>query len=272
MSIIGQKRLVDKIDQYSIYTMPHSIILCGEEGSGRHLICQKIAINLGLDLREIAGKINYDFVLDEFVDSQPHLLIFAGDTAQERDQNAILKLVEEPGENIFIIILTECLDNLIPTLRNRCQIWTLEGYSKNTLRSFLTRSSDSELVLSLANTPGQVQKFQELPLQDMVELAVKIADSLDRASLPNTLTITDRLGFKDEKSKFEYRVFSKVLLNTYVERVKASSDLKYIKGAECTSRYIQVWKKYPRLDMKELFEHFLINLWKEVRNCGASRA
>lgn len=268
MSIIGQDVLINKIDQYSIYTLPHSIVLCGEEGSGRHLLCQRIAANLSLDLREIAGKINYDFVLDEFVDSQPHLLIFAGDIIQERDQNAILKLVEEPGENIFIIILTECLDNLIPTLRNRCHIWTLEGYSKDSLRSFVTEG-DADLILSLANTPGQVLKFQELPLQDMVELATKIADSLDRASLPNTLTITDRLGFKDEKGKFEYRVFSKVLLNIYVERVKASPDLKYLKGVECTSKYIQTWKKYPRLDMKELFEHFLTNLWKEVRNCGA---
>lgn len=268
MSIIGQDRLVNQIDQHSIYTLPHSIILCGEEGSGKHLLCQRIAANLGLDLREIAGKINHDFVLDEFVDSQPHMLLFTGDTLQERDQNTILKLIEEPGENIFVVILTECLETLLSTVRNRCQIWNLEGYSRDSLKSFVA-GGDADLILSLASTPGQVLKFQELPLQDMVELATKIADSLDRASLPNTLTITDRLGFKDEKNKFEYKVFSKVLLNTYVERVRVSSDLKYIKGVECTSKYIQTWKKYPRLDMKELFEHFLINLWKEVRNCGA---
>lgn len=271
MSIIGQDRLVNQIDQHSIYTLPHSIILCGEEGSGRHLLCQRMAANLGLDLRELTGKINHEFVLDEFVDSQPHMLLFTGDMLQERDQNTILKLIEEPGENIFITILVECLDILLPTVRNRCQVWTLDGYSKDALKSFLT-NGDENLILSLATTPGQVLRFQELPLQDMLELATKIADSLDRASLPNTLTITDRLGFKEEKNKFGYKYFSKVLLAIYVERVKTSLDLKYVRGVECISKYIQTWKKYPRLDMEELFEHFLVNLWKEVRDCGTSRA
>lgn len=271
MSVIDQDKLLERIRQHSIYTFPHSIILCGEEGSGRHSLCQEVASSLGIELREIAGKINYDFILDEFVDSQPHLLIFAGDTLQERDQNTILKLVEEPGENIFILILVECLDILLPTIRNRCQVWNLEGYSKSTLRKFLSQEEE-EPILSLAKTPGQVKKFQELPLQDMIELAVKMADNLDIASLPNTLTITDKLGFKDEKNKFEYKDFSKVLLYVFTERVKSSSNLKYIKGVECTSRYIRTWKRYPRLDMKELFEHFLVTLWREMRDCGIKRS
>lgn len=45
-------------------------------------------------------------------------------------QNAFLKLLEEPPNNTIIIVLTNSLDFLLPTILSRCNIITLEKYEK----------------------------------------------------------------------------------------------------------------------------------------------
>lgn len=272
MSIIGQTHLNDILQTASLQTLPHSIVLSGEEGSGRKTFCSELAASLGIESRIFEGKIDQEFVLDCFLRTQPFMLIFAGDKLQEKDQNALLKLAEEPGENIYILIIVEALNTLIPTLLNRCQIWQMSNYSRDTLQAFLESEADAELILSLAETPGQVRAFQQLPLAEMQELAIKMVDSIDRAAFPNTLTITNQIGFKEEKAKFPYREFSKVLLKAFRDKIILSEEPKYQRGYILTDRYIHNWKMYPRLDQRELFEHFLTTLWKEVRIVGTSRS
>ena len=43
VNIIGQDKLKSYINNTSIDVFPHAILLCGQQGSGRHLMCQYIA-------------------------------------------------------------------------------------------------------------------------------------------------------------------------------------------------------------------------------------
>lgn len=50
------------------------------------------------------------------------LVIHRGDILTEDAQNALLKTLEEPGKNTVIIIQCENLDNLLITIKSRCQV------------------------------------------------------------------------------------------------------------------------------------------------------
>ena len=62
----------------------------------------------------------------------------------------MLKFIEEPLKNSYIIILAESTNQLLPTIYNRCQVMTFAPYSIDELRNF----TQDELVLSVARTPG----------------------------------------------------------------------------------------------------------------------
>ena len=84
--------------------------------------------------------------------------------------------------------------------------------------------------------------------------------------------ITERVAFKDEKDKYDYQLFGKLLLYVSKNRVLSSQDSKFIQGYNLTNQYLQTQRKYPRLDKRELFEHYLITLWKGMRENGIKTA
>ncbi len=51
-------------------------------------------------------------------------------------QNALLKLLEEPPNNTYIILTTTNSETLLPTIHSRCQIVTLKDYKKETISEF----------------------------------------------------------------------------------------------------------------------------------------
>ena len=271
MSIIGQNKLRSLFSQ-PLLSIPHSIILCGEAGSGRRSICKEFAANFNIDYKFVDSKIDDDFVNDLMIRSLPAVVVFDGDLITERDQNSILKLIEEPGDNIYCVVITECVDFLLPTIKNRCQVWNIEPYTKDQLRGFLSESDNEDLVLELAHTPGQVQEYQKQPLQEIYQFAEKVVDNIDKAAIANTLMITDKIAFKDEKGKYDYQLFGRLLLLVSRARVLNSCDSKFVQQYNLTNQYLQVQRKYPRLDKRRLFEHYLITMWKGVRENGVKTA
>ena len=55
VNIIGQDKLKSYINNTSIDVFPHAILLCGQQGSGRHLICQYIAETKGMIYCDVAS-------------------------------------------------------------------------------------------------------------------------------------------------------------------------------------------------------------------------
>jgi DNA polymerase III delta prime subunit len=56
-------------------------------------------------------------------------VIFSAEKMTEESQNALLKTLEEPPQNTFLILTSTNKDKLIPTVLSRCQI--LEFFSKS---------------------------------------------------------------------------------------------------------------------------------------------
>ena len=73
---------------------------------------------------------------------------------QEGAQNAMLKLLEEPPKDVFILLVTENADSLLETIRSRCQIFRVlkDGFQEN----FEQASDESRL-----RTKSLLQKIVE---------------------------------------------------------------------------------------------------------------
>ena len=175
----GQELLLNRIDNYNLDSFPRSVILLGEKGSGRHTIAEYISLKLHIEKVEIRTPVSYEDIEQFLTRPQPYLYLFDASLLSIKQQNVILKFLEEPLKNCYIIIVCQTKQQLLDTILNRCQIWTLETYTPETLKKMFPQVTDFQL--SIANTPGQVidiLKISEDDLEHMYVLAEKMVYSI----------------------------------------------------------------------------------------------
>ena len=209
--MVGQETILNRINDFNISTFPRTLMLIGSIGSGRHTICSMIAERLKIGIVDISDRLSLDTIVEIGDSVEPTLYIIDTKAITTREQNVILKFLEEPPTGSFIVVLAENENLLLETIINRCVHWRLEKYSKDQLKGFSPTIDD--YALSLCETPGQVILFNQYNVLEIKELADKILDNIQRATLPNTLTLLDKVGFKGEKDKIDFTILSRVLLD-----------------------------------------------------------
>jgi len=256
--IKGQEKLCKKIDSHTMDTFPRTLLLLGEYGSGRHSIVKYIADRFKCEVEDISGKLTLEYI--DTINQRVTPMIYVIDSKELtiKNENVILKFLEEPLKNAFIVVLSENKYNIIPTILNRCLVWELETYNMSLLRQFISSDVDVEVLLRVATTPGKVIKYQTYPIDEMIKLATKIFTNIGKANIANALTLSKYVAFKDEKDKFDFNLFLDVLL-------MVSRDLCHSKFDKCFQIYgltneLNNNKYLFNVDKKALFEHYLVEL------------
>lgn len=262
MNLIGQDKIINFIKSNTISTIPRTIMLEGEFGSGKHSLCNIIADMYSLELEDISNDLTFEKIEQITLTVSPKIYVINSSNITVKNENAILKFLEEPLKNAIIIVLTENKYSLLDTIRNRCYVLTLEKYSKDILKQFITNEKDEELFLKICNTPGDIISLQENSLRDMLDLCNKIFTSINRATYANTLSLSNRMAFKDEKDKFNFILFFKLLNIVAYERV-IQNTVNCIAEYQLTSEYLNRLS-IRNIDKKMLFENYLLKL-KQLR-------
>lgn len=259
MNIIGQESILRFIDSHSLSNLPRTIMLEGPFGSGRHMLSKYLAQHNNLELIDISDNLNYEYIEFITLKVEPCLYLIDCNKITVKNENAILKFLEEPPKNSFIILITENKHLQLDTIRNRCYCLTLQTYTEQQLRSFLTPGT-SDSVLQICETPGEILGFQEVSVDDLFALCNKIFDRIQEASFANTLTLVNNLAFKDEKDKYNVMLFMRAMIHVATNRV-------LINAPHCYSDYAITQDYFNRfnvknVDKKYLFENYLILLKK----------
>lgn len=255
--IIGQEKLCNKIMSLTLDTFPRSILLIGLEGSGKHLVCEFISEHLNIPMVDITDKLELSTINELYQKVEPNLYLIDVNKIGVKEENLILKFLEEPLKNSYIVLIAMTENGILPTVVNRCQMWRMSPYSKEVLKSFAT--SENPLVISIAETPGQVIKLRDGNFTEMVALADKIINKIGVASAYNTLTLSDKLAFKGEPDKFDVRLFTGMLLSRIVEFSKQYDDGRLM-TAYVLTKALRDNCSVNNVDTKALFEKYLMEL------------
>lgn len=265
--MIGQKELLSALSAYSIDTFPHSVLLLGEHGCGKHTLVTEIANNiLKLPLIDITENVSDEYIDKIYRSPTPAIYLIDMSSATERKQNSLLKFVEEPSRNAFVILLSETANTLLNTILNRCVIFTFSQYSDAELSNFIEESSKdkSEIILSLCRTPGKIKELNVDTLDDLLDLCEKVIDKIHLANLSNTLTIADKMNYSDEYSKFNLDLFMEILLHLLLEKYQKKLNDMYFKMYQLVCTY-QKKLLDRRVNRKIFMNNFLVAIWKLAR-------
>ena len=126
MDIIGQEKLLKKIQSISLDNFPRTLMLEGPKGSGKHIIADIIRQKLNLPLYNITKNISLDTITEICLKVEPSIYLIEGNILTEKTENVILKFLEEPLKNSFIILLVDDKASLLETVINRCQVWKMD--------------------------------------------------------------------------------------------------------------------------------------------------
>lgn len=257
--IRGQEKLCQRVDRLTLDTMPRTLLLLGEYGSGKHLLTKYIGDKFQLEIEDISDILTLETIDMITTRVSPKIYLIEGSKLTPKNENVILKFLEEPLKNAFIVVTSESKQGIIPTVLNRCQVWELSTYSVELLRTFIdSQDEDNDILLKLADTPGKIMEYQHYPIKDMLDLSRKIFNNMARANFANVLTLSRFVAFKNEKDKFDFNLFLDVLLEVSLDNCRLnfpnSIEIYKLTNALNNSKYTF------NIDKKALFENYLINL------------
>lgn len=252
--ITGQEKICNLIEKSTLDTFPRSLILVGPSGAGKHLICNEISLKFGLHIFDITEMLDLTTIDEIYQKVEPFIYTIRLNEISIKEENVILKFLEEPLKNSYIILLAENINGILPTILNRCQIWHLQNYSKEYLSTF---TNGNELILHIAQTPGQVISLANESFNDMYQLTHKMLYKIDNASIPNTLSISDKIAWNNEKNKFNFELFIRTLLFQTLGAFHDTQDRRFIQYYQLTNK-LEKDSRIKNVDKRYLFEKFLL--------------
>lgn len=252
--VTGQEKICNLIEKSTLDTFPRTLMLVGPEGSGKHLLCNEIKDKFQLISFDITEMLTLDTINEIYQKVEPYLYLIRINEISIREENIILKLLEEPLKNSYIILLAESVNDILPTILNRCQIWYLQNYTREYLSTFVDKNLS---ILDIAETPGQAIALSSEDFQNMIILADKMITKIHVATIPNTLTIADKIAWSNEKDKFNYNLFLKVLISRILYYNRTNVDNKLTQLYHLTNN-LQVKNRVKNIDKRYLFEKYLL--------------
>lgn len=267
--IIGLKNTLSYID--NLKTLPNSFTLIGERGSGKHLIIEYINKKFfTIPYLDITDELDEGTLNNIYTYPQKRLYVIDISMITEKTQNILLKFLEEPYINIFIVLLTESIDSLLPTIKNRVINIYLDKYSIEELKEVANSNDikvDDKYYKSILKTPGDVLRLKDdnIDLSKIDVLSSKIVNDIYRASFTNTLSLSEKINFKDEYDKIDLDFLLSFLVIEYMNKYIEKRDDNYLKLKEMVMNVKKNMLLDKRLDKKKLFTSLLIDLWERSK-------
>ncbi|AUI86465.1 DNA polymerase III subunit delta' [Vibrio azureus] len=110
-------------------------------------------------------------------------IIAPADAMNESASNALLKTLEEPGENCVFLLLTEHQEHLLPTIKSRCQKWTVTTPSTQQAIDWLNQHTqntipDYALKLNMGSPLAALAALEEGELEAYLKFENCLIDAL----------------------------------------------------------------------------------------------
>lgn len=271
--MIGQLKLRKYIYSFQgdLDKLPHTILIEGKKGSGRHTLYKDLCTLMDSESTDLRAMGINDKTINELILSPTvHFCLLDLDGISIKEQNTMLKFLEEPLNHCYIVLLCEDSTQVIPTVLNRCQHWKMDIYTKDELRSFYEEYNSfnefpymNDKIVDIAETPGDIiALLNACNIEDIIALVENIINNIGHANFSNVLVLVDKIKeFNKDKGIIEFDIFLKIFFYVLHECIKTNSNVRLL---DMYFKLQDVYKlhkmSYLHLNEKQLYEKFLLDL------------
>ena len=183
-----------------------------------------LAEKKNIDVAQIRGMISYTNK-STFNNQDRFIMIDNVEYLNKNSINALLKIIEEPNENIYFILIANSEKNILPTLKSRCIKFKIHfsfDETVNICNQILNQNILNELNHDLINyycTPGEIIKLVQFAEEKQINLKDHDVSSIISLIIENTY--------------YKKNTFIKNLLINFIElfllkRYKASNNKNFL--------------------------------------------
>ena len=267
----GQDNLYKKFDELSLVELPHSIMLLGDVGCGKHTFSEYIADKFNLEYIDITQAISGELLDELQIRNVPTLYVIDISKFTDKQQFTLLKFLEDYNEFIYTCVINNNSPKVLPTIMNRCIKYRFDALTSDILSKYALKyfsGNDVNYALNICNTIGQIKGAQGQDFAGMKQLCESIITKMKIANLANTLSLSNKFNYKDTYDKFDVKLFFNMMLytiNSLFKENKLNIDYKDL------LKYYKVVQDYrnklfdERLSKQHIIESFLLDFWKLVR-------
>lgn len=229
--ILGHKNIRDGIDRREKNnSFSHANLITGCDGIGKSVLAKYIANKIikpreGAESADIvryypkASSFGVDDVRNiiEEVNKKPYegdkkiLILYKCDKMTVQAQNALLKTIEEPPEGVYLILLSDSLENILDTIQSRCQVYKLTPLSKEEILEYIDfkypeiSEQDKQAVIAYCTgIPGKIDRFLgDEGLRNLRGICTDLFEDIINRSNDIVIKYQELLkNLKDEKTEF----------------------------------------------------------------------
>ena len=213
---------------------------------------------------DITNDISLDTVVRIQLNPTPAFYLIDLSYTTDKQQNTILKFIEEPVKSAFILLLCENTASVLPTVLSRCVVYNFAAYTEEELVTFIQNKDYAQKYLSVCHTPGQIKAISDKQLDELLVLCDKIVNKMHVANISNSLSIVNKINYKDEYDKYNLTIFLNALREAaYNEFVKSNNQKALIIFNETKATMEKL--RDTRLNQETLMEYFITKIWSAVR-------
>lgn len=223
--MIGQKEVLKQIDNLIEKGFPRFVVITGQKGQGKTELAKYISKKLGYPLVEFGIKIDEIREMIEMSYKQTEPIIYLIQNADKMSinaQNSLLKLVEEPPQQAFVIMELQQIENTLDTIKSRCQEIKMESYTEGDICDFLSDISDIELedrkiISHTAQNKYQIDLLIKYKPKEFFDYVDKVYNNIYKVQSANSFKIAEKLDLKDTGEGYDLEIFWNMYMNRTYE-------------------------------------------------------
>ena len=245
--MIGQERLLTRIDKMIEAGFPRFTIICGSKQSGRKLIASRIA--KGLNAHLIKSDIKVDNVREiialAYKQSEPTLYLLPdADKMSPAAKNALLKITEEPPRKAYFIMTLADIGSTLATLKSRGTVLSIDPYTPDNLleyaevKGYQLNENEIEIVSNICTVPGEVDLIARYDILAFYEFVETVIDNIGVVNGANAFKIGLKLGYKEDDGGWDISLFMRAIMYLCRQKMNTEPVHQYRDSIAITSKYL----------------------------------
>ena len=244
--MIGQKNLLNTIDNLISNGFPKFTIIVGNKGSGKKLLTDYIANKLGITKVISGNKVEEvrDIISAAYQQKTNTLYAFFDiDNMSLNAKNALLKITEEPPKNAYFIVTAINKDKLLSTILSRGVLLQVDNYSPKEIGQLIKEFNynltpeEENIIVNICQTPGDINLLVSYNVLDFHDYCELVLDNISEVEGSNAFKIEDKLDIRG--SGWDLIMFFNTISYISLTRLKETKEIAYAEVIKLCNRYKQ---------------------------------
>lgn len=262
--MIGQEQLRNLFDNYG-ENIPRSSIFIGSNGSGRKTFVHWVADSTSYPLVQVGQKADevreFSEICYKIIEPTIYLIPDI-EQMSATAQNALLKILEEPPNNAYLMLTAAQENVVLPTIISRCVKFYLSPYSELELIQYAKdkyKMADDlkDIMLQLCVCPGDIDLLFSQNIPEFMAYVQTVFKNIAVVSGANSFKIANKINLADDTNKYDLSLFWRAFTHECFKNLNKSQ--KYLQGVIITQKHLQDLR-IKGINRSMLFDNWLLEI------------